>query len=98
MCRRSGHVSAPRSREAPRSTSTYRRSSRSTAAFGRALARPWTVRWRDALRIAEQVGANGFPVVTLVSMLVGFIIAFQSAGQLKRYGADLMVADLIALT
>jgi phospholipid/cholesterol/gamma-HCH transport system permease protein len=69
-----------------------------TAASGRALTRPWTVRWRDTLKIAEQVGANGFPVIALVSLLVGFIIAFQSAGQLQKYGADLMIADLVALT
>ncbi len=70
----------------------------STAAFAAALARPASVRWRETFKLAEQVGANGLPVVALVSVLVGFIIAFQSASELKKYGADLMVADLISLT
>jgi phospholipid/cholesterol/gamma-HCH transport system permease protein len=68
------------------------------AAFAGLLARPLSLRWSDTIRIAEQVGANGVFIVGIVSLLVGFIIAFQTSFQLKRYGADILIADLVALT
>jgi phospholipid/cholesterol/gamma-HCH transport system permease protein len=59
---------------------------------------PRSVDWSEVSKLAEQVGANGLPVVALVSVLVGFIIAFQSANELQKYGANLMIADLVGLT
>jgi phospholipid/cholesterol/gamma-HCH transport system permease protein len=62
------------------------------------LIRPQEIRWREVARVSEGVGANGLPVVALVSVLVGFIIAFQSAFELKQYGANILLADLVSLT
>src|SRR4030095_3135529 len=58
---------------------------------------PASVRWRDVWRICEQVGVDALPIVALISVLLGMILAFQSAVPMKRFGAEIFVADLIGL-
>jgi phospholipid/cholesterol/gamma-HCH transport system permease protein len=41
---------------------------------------------------------NAFPIVALVAYLIGFIIALQSAAQLRQFGASIFVADLVAIS
>jgi len=55
------------------------------------------VRWRDVWRISERVGADGLPIIALIAFLLGLILAFQSAVPMKRFGAEIFVADLIGL-
>jgi phospholipid/cholesterol/gamma-HCH transport system permease protein len=69
-----------------------------TAALGYAALHPRSVRWRDALRIAEAAGVNALPIVALISFLVGMILAFQAAIPLRQFGAEIFVANLIALS
>ena len=69
-----------------------------TAALFHALTHPRTVRWRDVWRIAEKAGVDALPIVALISFLLGMILAFQSAVPMKRFGAEIFVADLIALS
>jgi hypothetical protein len=59
---------------------------------------PKSVRWKDVWRICEQVGADALPIVALISVLLGMILAFQSAVPMKRFGAEIFVADLIGLS
>ena len=66
--------------------------------LARALFRPGTVRWRDALTIAEAAGVNALPIVALVSFLMGLIMAFQAAIPLRQFGAQLYIANLIGLS
>jgi len=66
--------------------------------LARALFRPRTVRWRDALTIAEAAGVNALPIVALVSFLMGLIMAFQAAIPLRQFGAQLYIANLIGLS
>jgi phospholipid/cholesterol/gamma-HCH transport system permease protein len=68
-----------------------------TAALTFAARHPGSVRWRDVWRICEQVGADALPIVALISFLLGMILAFQSAVPMKRFGAEIFVADLIGL-
>jgi phospholipid/cholesterol/gamma-HCH transport system permease protein len=62
-----------------------------------AARRPHLVRWRDAWLVAEQAGVNALPVIALIGLLLGLILAFQSAMSLRRFGADIFVANLIGL-
>ena len=55
------------------------------------------MRWPEVFRIFEQAGANAVPIVSLVSLLVGLIIAFESARPLAQFGAQLYVANMIGL-
>lgn len=67
------------------------------AAAGSTIRNPRGVPWRDVVRIMERAGADGLPIVVLISFLIGLIMAFQSAVQLQQFGADIFVADLVGL-
>jgi phospholipid/cholesterol/gamma-HCH transport system permease protein len=64
----------------------------------RAMIDPRSVRWRDAVRVAEVAGVNALPIVALVSFLMGLIMAFQAAIPLRQFGAELFIANLIGLS
>jgi len=61
-------------------------------------ARPRSVRWRDALAVAEVAGVNALPIVALIAFLMGLIMAFQAASPLRQFGAELFIANLIGLS
>jgi len=63
-----------------------------------ALTHPRKIRWKDAFRVAETAGADALPLVTLISFLVGLIMAFQAAIPMRMFGAEIFVANLIALS
>ena len=67
------------------------------SALGTAAMHPRSVRWRDAVRVAESAGVNALPIIVLVSFLMGVIMAFQGAISLRRFGADIFVANLVGL-
>jgi len=68
-----------------------------TSALGAAIRHPTTIRWRDVGVVCERVGADAVPIVALIAFLLGVILAFQSAVPMKRYGAEIFVADLIGI-
>ncbi len=63
-----------------------------------ALFHPRQVRWKEALVIAETAGVNALPIIALISFLIGLIMAFQSAIPMRQFGAEIFVANLIALS
>jgi phospholipid/cholesterol/gamma-HCH transport system permease protein len=52
----------------------------------------------DLLRFADQAGVRSLPLVALLGYLMGLILAFQSAIPLRRFGADLFVANLVTIS
>lgn len=64
----------------------------------RAARLPRTLRIQDLLLHIQQAGPEGLPIIGLVAFLVGTIIAFQSALQLQRFGAEILVVDLVDLS
>lgn len=57
------------------------------------------VRFRavDLILLIQQCGAQALPIVTLISFLVGVILAFVGAVQLRQFGAQIYVADLVGI-
>ena len=55
-------------------------------------------RWGDLVVEMQQCGAMVLPIVGLISFLVGIIMAYQGAVQLRQFGADVYVADLVGLS
>jgi len=51
----------------------------------------------DLAQVIQEVGPQALPIVTLISFLVGMIMAFVGAVQLQQFGAQIYVADLVAL-
>ena len=52
----------------------------------------------DVLRQADQAGVRALPLVLLLGFLMGMILAFQSAIPMRRFGADLLVANLVTIS
>ena len=55
------------------------------------------MRWPEVRRVFESAGANAVPIVSLVSILVGMIIAFEAAQPLAQFGAQIFVVNMIGL-
>jgi phospholipid/cholesterol/gamma-HCH transport system permease protein len=51
----------------------------------------------DLFLFIQQNGPQALPIVTLISFLVGVILAFIGAVQLRRFGAQIYVADLVGI-
>jgi phospholipid/cholesterol/gamma-HCH transport system permease protein len=69
-----------------------------TVQLVRALREPRRIRARDVLRVAERAGIGAVPIVALIGLLLGLILAFQSAIPMRRFGADIFVADLLGIS
>ncbi len=66
--------------------------------LGRLLINPRQIRWRPLLAVLETAGAHALPIVGLLSFLMGLVIAYQGGVQLRNYGANIFVVELVALT
>jgi phospholipid/cholesterol/gamma-HCH transport system permease protein len=56
-----------------------------------------TLRWSDLFLFMQESGSQAVPIVSLISLLVGLILAFVGAIQLKAFGAQIYVADLVGI-
>lgn len=65
--------------------------------FGRLVRGKAHFRMVDLLQILRDCSANSLPIVTLLSFLFGVILAFIGAAQLKMFGAEIYVADLVGI-
>jgi len=54
-------------------------------------------RKQDFWLIVQECGPNALPIITLISLLMGLILAFMGAIQLRLFGADIYVANLVAI-
>jgi phospholipid/cholesterol/gamma-HCH transport system permease protein len=61
-------------------------------------ARHRMLRLPDLLRYADAAGVRSLPLLMLLGYLIGLILAFQSAVPMRRFGADIFVANLVALS
>ena len=56
---------------------------------------PKRLRWRTALRNVQIGGVDALPIIGLTSFLIGIVVAYQGADQLRHYGANIFVVDLV---
>jgi phospholipid/cholesterol/gamma-HCH transport system permease protein len=66
-------------------------------AFVRMLRGKSQFRPSDLFLIIQECGAQALPIVSLISLLVGLILAFVSAIQLVMFGAQIYVASLVGI-
>ena len=64
----------------------------------RALLTPSRLRWRALLRSLEFDGFRALPITGLLSFLIGVVIAYQGAEQLRQFGANIFVVDLVGIS
>jgi len=56
------------------------------------------LRWRPILFNIRSAGFDALPIVGLLSFLIGIVVAYQGADQLRKYGANIFVADVVGLS
>ena len=62
------------------------------------LAHPRRLRLTALVHHMQEVGWNAVPIVALMGFLIGVVLAFQGAAQLRQFGAEVFVVDLIAVS
>lgn len=62
-----------------------------------ALRHPRSVRARDVLLYLERAGVDAVPIVALIQFLLGVTLALLGASQLRQFGANIYVADLVGI-
>ena len=67
-------------------------------AFAGCITHPSRFRWRPILHNIRSAGVDALPIVGLLSFLLGIVVAYQGANQLRQYGANIFVADLVGLS
>ena len=60
--------------------------------------KPKSLRVEDIILNMKTTGVDALPVVGMISFLLGLIMAFVSALQLRQFGANIYVASLVALS
>jgi phospholipid/cholesterol/gamma-HCH transport system permease protein len=64
-------------------------------AVARQVIHPQRIRWSIMMRNIQIGGFNALPIIGLTSFLLGVVVAYQGADQLKHYGANIFVVELI---
>lgn len=67
-------------------------------AFVRLLQGRAVFRMSEFLKLLQDCGVQALPIVSLISILVGLILAFVGAIQLKAFGAQIYIADLVGIS
>lgn len=66
--------------------------------LGRAIRHPSEFRLTSLVHHCEEVGLKAVPIVALMAFLIGIVLAFQGSTQLRQFGAEVFVVDLIAIS
>ncbi|MDF1874115.1 ABC transporter permease [Sulfurimonas sp. SAG-AH-194-I05] len=66
--------------------------------FFRLLFSPSHFRFKATMAHIEKSGAKALPIVALTSFLVGLVIAYQGADQLAKFGANIFIVDMVAIS
>jgi phospholipid/cholesterol/gamma-HCH transport system permease protein len=69
-----------------------------TVVAGRCIIRPARIRFISVLSHIENVGLNALPIVGLLSFLIGIVVAYQGADQLRRFGAEIFTVNLLGVS
>lgn len=63
----------------------------------RVLRRPGRMRWVALIAQMERTGVGALPIVGLLSFLIGVVLTFQGADQLRRFGAEIFAVNLLGI-
>ena len=66
--------------------------------MGRVLAHPSRLRLTPLVHHLETAGLNAVPIVSLISFLIGMVLAYQGAEQLRQFGAEIFTVELVAIS
>ena len=68
------------------------------ATLARTILKPKRFRLTSTVYHMEETGFNAIPIVSLISFLIGIVLAYQGATSLRTFGAEVFTVDLIAVS
>jgi len=71
---------------------------KATLSFFAYLIHPGRIRFKSIVKGIENAGVNALPIIALTSFLVGVVVAYQSAVQLQKFGANIFIVDMIGIS
>jgi phospholipid/cholesterol/gamma-HCH transport system permease protein len=70
-----------------------------TATVGaRLLIKPWRFRWAQIFDVVDNAGVKALGIIALLNFLIGIVIAYQGGIQLKTYGANIFIVEMVTIT
>lgn len=66
--------------------------------MARGLVQPTRLRLTSLVYYVEQTGFNALPIVGLLSFLIGVVMAYQGADQLRKFGAEVFVVNMLGIS
>ena len=66
--------------------------------LGKTAINPMRMRATSTVYHMEQAGLNAVPIVSLISFLIGAVLAFQGSEQLKRFGGEIFTVNLVGVS
>ncbi|WP_176012590.1 ABC transporter permease [Victivallis sp. Marseille-Q1083] len=68
------------------------------AVFALTLRHPRKMRWREVWYYMSLCGSQSLPIVLLICYLMGLVLGFQAAVQMRQFGTEIYVADLVGFS
>jgi phospholipid/cholesterol/gamma-HCH transport system permease protein len=62
------------------------------------LRKPWLIRYRSISSHIITSGVDALPIIAISAFLIGIVIAYQSVEQLQKFGADILIVDMIGIS
>jgi len=69
-----------------------------TSGLIKTVIRPAGLRMKDLLITADSRGVRALPIIVLIGLLVGLIMAFQGAVLMEQFAAEIYIADFVGLS
>ncbi len=66
--------------------------------FLRIASHPTHIRWKALLSSIYKTGYNALPIISLLSLMIGIVLTYQMGVQLRNYGANIFIVDLLGLS
>jgi phospholipid/cholesterol/gamma-HCH transport system permease protein len=63
----------------------------------RSLRHPSRIRWLSVVAQVQRTGVTALPIIGLLSFLIGVVIAYQGADQLRQFGAEIFTVNLLGI-
>jgi phospholipid/cholesterol/gamma-HCH transport system permease protein len=70
----------------------------SVISLGYYLLHPSSIRFKAIIKNIEEAGVRALPIVAVTSFLIGVVVAYQGAVQLEKFGANIFIVDMIAIS
>lgn len=66
--------------------------------FINSVLHPWSIRYPAISSHIITAGFDALPIIAVSSFLIGVVVAFQSIVQLQKFGADILIVDMIGIS